>query len=100
MQCICTKGRAIMTIVERLSVVTPADWGPGPKQGEWTCVDYRAISEEECRYEVVNGVLYMAPAPGLGHQGIVLEIAAYLRSLIQMAGLGRVFIAPVDVELS
>jgi Uma2 family endonuclease len=89
-----------MTTVERLAVVVPADWVPGPKQGQWTYADYAAIPEDGNRYEVVNGVLYMAPAPSLGHQGIALEIAAYLRDGLQMTGLGRVFIAPADVELS
>ncbi len=89
-----------MTTIERLAVVVPADWVPGPKQGQWTYTDYAAIPEDGHRYEVVNGVLYMAPAPSLGHQGIALEIAAYLRNFVQMTGLGRVFIAPADVELS
>ncbi len=34
-----------------------------------------------------------------GHQSIALEIAAYLRTYIKLAGLGRVFPAPIDVEL-
>ena len=62
-----------MTTVERLAVVVPADWVPGPKQGQWTYTDYAAIPEDGNRYEVVNGILYTAPAPNLGHQGIALE---------------------------
>ncbi len=89
-----------MTTLERLSVVVPADWVPGPEQGRWTYADYVAIPEDGHRYEIVNGVLYMAPAPSLGHQGIVGEIFAYLRNFVQMTGLGRVFMAPADVELS
>src|SRR5436305_15236473 len=33
-------------------------------------------------------------------QGITLEIAAHLRNFVQLTGLGRVFVAPADVELS
>jgi integrase len=88
-----------MTTFEKLAVVVPSDWISGPKQGQWTYTDYTAIPEDGHRYEVVNGVLYMAPAPNLGHQGIALEIAAYLRKFVQKPGLGRVFIAPADVEL-
>ncbi len=89
-----------MTTIERLSVVVPANWVPGPKQGQWTYADYTTIPEDGQRYEIVNGVLYMAPSPSLGHQGIAGEIFAYLRNFVQMTGLGRVFVAPADVELS
>ena len=89
-----------MTTLERLSVVVPADWVPGPQQGHWTYADYAAIREDGHRYEIVNGVLYMTPSPSLGHQAIAGEIFAYLRNFVQMAGLGRVFVAPTDVELS
>jgi Uma2 family endonuclease len=89
-----------MTTIERRSVVVPANWVPGPKQGQWTYADFTTIPEDGHRYEIVDGVLYMAPSPSLGHQGITGEIFAYLRSYVQMAGLGRVFIAPADVELS
>ena len=88
-----------MTTSEKLSVMTPADWVSGPEQGKWTYEDYAAISEDG-RYEVVDGVLYMSPSPSWNHQSIILEIAAHLRSFLQVAGLGRVSVAPLDVELS
>ncbi len=37
-------------------VVVPADWVPGPKQGQWTYEDYAAIPEDGHRYDVVEGV--------------------------------------------
>ncbi len=89
-----------MTTTERLPVVVPADWVPGPPQGQWTYADYAAIPEDGKRYEVVKGVLYMSPAPTPGHQSVSVEIVGYLRQFVQMAGLGRVFSAPTDVELS
>ncbi|MEO7018714.1 MAG: Uma2 family endonuclease [Ktedonobacteraceae bacterium] len=89
-----------MTTIARLPVVVPADWVPGPLQGQWTYADYAALPNDRQHYEVVKGVLYMAPAPNMGHQGISLEIAAYLRQFVQVAGLGRVFATPTDVELS
>ena len=88
-----------MLTIEELSVVTPADWVPGPPQGSWTYDDYAALPEDEHRYEIVNGVLVMAPAPSPDHQEIVLEIASYLRTHVKLAGLGRVFPAPIDVDL-
>lgn len=82
-----------------LALVTPADWVPGPPQGSWTYEDYAKLPDDGHRYEIVNGVLVMAPAPDLEHQSIVLRFSYYLFAHVELAGLGRVFGAPVDVEL-
>jgi Uma2 family endonuclease len=89
-----------MATAERLSAVAPADWVAGPQQGRWTYQDYAAIPENGHRYEVVNGVLYMSPAPNVWHQNTIGEIFAYLRDFVRVNRLGRAFIAPLDVELS
>jgi Uma2 family endonuclease len=89
----------MITTKEELSVVTPADWVPGPPQGSWTYEDYAALPDDGRRYEIVNGVLVMAPAPGTGHQSIVVRLSHYLFVHVELAGLGRVFPGPVDVEL-
>jgi Uma2 family endonuclease len=89
-----------MTTTDRVSSVVPADWIPGPPQGRWTYDDYAAIPDDGKRYEVVKGVLYMCPAPNLGHQDVSGEIFVHLHRLVKMTGRGRVFIAPADVELS
>ena len=87
------------TTTNELSVVTPADWVSGPPQGSWTYEDYAALPADGRRYEIVNGVLVMAPAPGTGHQSIVVRLSHYLFTHVELAGLGRVFPGPVDVEL-
>ncbi len=89
-----------MATAEKLSAVVPADWVVGPQQGQWTNKDYTAIPEDGHRYEVVNGVLYMSPSPNVWHQHIVGEIFAYLRDYVRGSKLGRVFMGPLDVELS
>ncbi|QBD83657.1 Uma2 family endonuclease [Ktedonosporobacter rubrisoli] len=89
-----------MTTEESLSVVVPANRMPGPAQGQWTYAQYATIPEDGHRYEVVSGVLYMAPSPSAEHQSIVGEIFAYLRSAIQATKRGRVFVAPFDVILA
>ena len=88
------------TKTDELSVVTPADWVPGPPQGSWTYDDYAALPDDGRRYEIVNGVLVMAPAPTPEHQDIVGEIYVALRAYVKLAGLGRVFMGPLDVQLS
>ena len=80
-------------------MLTLADEVPGPKQGQWTYRDYAALDDEQ-HYEIVNGVLLMTPAPSWSHQEVVLEIASYLRTYVRTTGLGGVFTAPIDVELS
>lgn len=89
-----------MTIIERPSVVTPADGVAGPEQGRWTSRDYRALSEDGQRYEVVRGVLYMSPPPSVEHQRIVKAIVAALSRAVEVSGAGEVFVAPLDVELN
>ena len=90
----------MITTKEELSVVTPADWVPGPPQGSWTYEDYAALPADGRRYEIVNGVLVMAPAPTPEHQDIAGEIYVALRAYVKLAGLGRVFVGPLDVQLS
>ena len=80
-------------------MLTLADEVPGPKQGHWTYRDYAALDDEQ-HYEIVNGVLLMTPAPSWSHQEVVLETASYLRTYLRTFGLGGVFTAPLDVELS
>jgi Uma2 family endonuclease len=88
-----------MIPTEEPSVVTPADWVPGPPQGSWTYDDYAALPDDGRHYEIVNGVLVMGPAPSPDHQSIAVRLSHYLFVHAELAGLGRVFAAPIDVEL-
>ena len=83
----------------RLPVSAPADWVQGPPQGQWTYEEYAALPEDGNRYEVLQGVLYMAPSPGAWHQEAAGMIFHYLLMAVQFAGLGKVYIAPLDVIL-
>lgn len=85
---------------DRLPTVVPANWVPGPKQGEWTYQSYTHIPDDGRRYEIVNGVLYMSPSPNVAHQRIVIRFTRYLATYIEDTGLGIVLAAPSDVELS
>ena len=89
-----------MTSSGKVPMVMPADQMPGPKQGHWTYKDYAALPDDGHRYEIVDGVLYMAPSPNRSHQNTAFEIASYLRTHVKLTGLGQVYIAPFDVELN
>jgi Uma2 family endonuclease len=82
------------------SMITSADTVQGPGQGNWTYDDYAAMPEDGKRYQIVDGVLFMSPAPNRWHQESVGEIFASLRDHVKQAKLGRVYIAPFDVELN
>jgi Uma2 family endonuclease len=100
MVCISEKGALSMTIKDQERATVMADWVPGPPQGSWTYDAYAALPDDGNRYEIVQGVLLMSPAPEPAHQGIVEEINSYLRTQILSTKRGLVFTSPIDVVLS
>src|SRR5437660_6507701 len=98
--CTVEGGSKMTTTTEREMAVTPADWVAGPQQGHWTYNHYAALPEDGQHYEIVEGVLYMTPAPSIIHQRAVQKLFKRLSSYVEDADLGEVFIAPVDVELA
>ncbi len=95
------KGRAGMPMTSQdPEEVTPANHIPGPKQGEWTYSHYAALPDDGNRYEIIDGVLYMAPAPISWHQLVAMSISFHLYTHVTMKDLGNVMAAPLDVELA
>ena len=82
------------------SVVVRADHVPGQPQGRWTYDAYAALPDDGMRYEIIDGVLYMAAAPNTAHQTAAGRFTYYLLTHVEFAGVGRVFAAPFDVELA
>jgi Uma2 family endonuclease len=88
------------TTQDVLPVVVRADNVSGPAQGCWNYETYAAIPDDGQRYEVIDGVLYMTPAPNIAHQSAAVRICTQLAIHIQYADLGQVLVAPTDVELT
>lgn len=66
-----------------------------------TVQDYLNIpDEDENRYELIDGELYMAPAPSWEHQESIINLASMLRNFVRENELGRIVASPVDVYLS
>ncbi|MDW8144743.1 MAG: Uma2 family endonuclease [Roseiflexaceae bacterium] len=86
--------------VDILPVAGTVSHLPPPPGGRWTVADYERLPDDGQRYELIEGSLHMAPAPNPDHQAASLRIAHYLFTFIEIAGHGRVFTAPIDVELS
>ncbi len=85
---------------ETVDSVRPARGLPGPPQGAWTYRDYGRLPDDGQRYEILDGVLLMTPAPDISHQRSSVRLVYYLMQYVEFAELGRVLHAPVDVELS
>ena len=64
---------------------------------EWTVDMVRALPDDGNRYEVIDGELFVTPAPSLTHQNAVLELALLLAPYLREHGLGRAIISPADV---
>jgi len=86
--------------IDILPVVAPADHVPGPPQGRWTAAAYDALPDDGNRYEIIDGVLYMAAPPTPEHQDVSRWLVYYLTTHVHLPGLGRVYHAPIGVELA
>ena len=64
-----------------------------------TVEDYRATPEGS-RYQLVEGELFMAPAPNMFHQSIAWNLSQLLGGYLATHPVGRAFFAPCDVYLS
>ena len=74
-----------------------ADW---PVQGEWTYDDYLRLPDDGRRYEIIEGVLYVANAPSFDHQYAVTKVSSRLEQHVAEYDLGYVLSAPFEIHLS
>lgn len=65
-----------------------------------TFEEYRALPGDGPRYELINGELYMSPAPKAIHQFVVGELFAALRDHVRPDRRGIVMLAPFDVRIA
>lgn len=64
----------------------------------WTIARVRALPDDGQRYEVIDGELYVSPAPTWEHQAAVQELLIQLRTYLAGTAIGRVVLSPADVE--
>jgi Uma2 family endonuclease len=72
---------------------------PTATKKRWTYADYCRIPPDRNRHEIVDGVHFVNPAPTPAHQTVVGRLFVQLVARISDAGLGRVFVSPIDVHL-
>lgn len=76
-----------------MSVVTP--------QGlKWTYEDYAKLPDDGSRHEIIDGKHVVNPSPSTQHQHVSKRLQYQLYTKIELAGLGLLFDAPIDVQLS
>jgi len=60
----------------------------------------RALPVDGKRYEVLDGELFVSPAPSFAHQYVVFALARVVHEYVSRHGLGWVLTAPADIEFA
>ena len=66
----------------------------------FTYEDFVHFPDDGQRYELVDGEVYVTPAPSTRHQDVVLRVVRAIADHLDRLGGGRVFVGPVDIVLS
>lgn len=74
--------------------------GMPAQQPGWTAEMARALPDDGNRYEVLDGELFVSPAPSLRHQAVLARLYNILYPYVQANGLGWVWWSPADIEFS
>jgi len=69
-------------------------------QDDWTVERALALPEDGNRYEVLDGELFVTPAPTLGHQDAIGYLQPVLREYVRAHALGWTMHSPADIVFS
>jgi Uma2 family endonuclease len=78
---------------------SPSTWARPPR-AKLGYREYCLFPDDGRRHEIIDGDHYMTPAPSTTHQTVSKRLQYQLYSQVELAGLGLVFNAPVDVQLT
>lgn len=70
------------------------------QQRRWTAADLREVPDDRNRYEIIDGDLFVTPAPSLRHQRLLAEFFFAIRTYLDAHRVGNVLFAPADVVLA
>jgi Uma2 family endonuclease len=71
-----------------------------PNGMKWTYEDYAKLPEDGLRHEIIHGEHFVNPSPSTQHQHVSKRLQYQLYTKIELAGLGLLYNAPIDVQLS
>jgi Uma2 family endonuclease len=74
--------------------------GMPAQKTEWTAEMARALPDDGNRYEVLDGELFVTPAPGFAHQEVLARLFAVIHPYVQQHSLGWTLWSPADIEFS
>ena len=66
---------------------------------DWTVEMLKELPDDGCRYEVIDGELFVTPAPSVVHQFAMMDLIRLIDPYTQQLGLDTLF-APVAVTFS
>ncbi|MEM1096544.1 MAG: Uma2 family endonuclease [Bacteroidota bacterium] len=64
-----------------------------------TYEDYCVLPEDGKRYEIIDGDLFMSPAPSFWHQRYLVRILTSISTYLELHPIGEAVVAPLDVIL-
>jgi Uma2 family endonuclease len=65
-----------------------------------TYEDYRMLPDDGKRYELIEGEVFVSPAPSTRHQMVSANLLYALMDALHKPGLARIFHAPTDLVLT
>jgi Uma2 family endonuclease len=68
------------------------------QHNDWTVDMLDALAEDGQRYELIDGVLYVTPAPRKDHQLVVGYLFSLLRAYMREGRVGRALMSPSDIR--
>ena len=66
----------------------------------WTFDDLEELPDDGNRYEIIDGELFVTPAPSLRHQEAIAQLHHILASYLSRHRVGHAFFAPADIVFS
>ena len=67
---------------------------------EWTADMARALPDDGQRYEVLDGALFVTPAPNWRHQRVLRQLFRAIGDYVEAQRIGWAFWSPADIQFS
>jgi Uma2 family endonuclease len=64
----------------------------------WTAADLQDLPDDGNRYEVIDGELFVTPAPAWRHQEAAAGMYRLLHDYLKRERIAHAFVAPADIE--
>ncbi len=69
-------------------------------RSDWTVEEVQALPNDGNRYEVIDGELFVTPAPTWRHQDAIAELFRIVAAYVERQEIGHAYFAPADIIFS